>query len=66
MLCPHSRVVGKLLSPARHTLDTQLVVDGVHDPLPGAEVPLRGLYGPVSKQQTEFALTLHPLSGRAL
>jgi hypothetical protein len=29
--------------------DTQLVVDGVHDPLPGAKVPVRGHHGLVSK-----------------
>ena len=32
-------------------LDAQLVIDGVHDPLPGAEVPFRGLYRPMSKQE---------------
>jgi hypothetical protein len=32
-------------------LETQLVVDGMHDPLPGAKVTFRGLYGPVSKQE---------------
>jgi hypothetical protein len=29
-------------------LDAQLVVNSVHDPLPGAEVSFRGLHGPVS------------------
>jgi hypothetical protein len=29
-------------------LDTQLVLYGVHDPLPGAEIPFGGFYGPVS------------------
>jgi hypothetical protein len=31
--------------------DAQFVVDGMHDPLSGAEIPFRGLYGPVSKQE---------------
>jgi hypothetical protein len=32
-------------------LDAHLVVDGVHDPLPGAEIPFRGLQGSVSEQE---------------
>ena len=32
-------------------LPTQLVVDGVHNPLPGAKVSFRGLYGAVPKQE---------------
>ena len=49
-------VFGNLLSPNRHRLDTQLVVDGVHDPLRGAKVhfrglDVRGLDGAVSKQE---------------
>jgi hypothetical protein len=32
-------------------LDAQLVVDGLHNPLPGAKIPFGGLYGPVSKQE---------------
>ena len=32
-------------------LDAQFVVDGVHDPLPGPQIPVRGLHGLVSKQE---------------
>ena len=42
-----------LSSSARRSfwLDAQLVIDGVHDPLPGAKVPFRRLYAPMSKQK---------------
>jgi hypothetical protein len=32
-------------------LDAQLVIDGVHDPLPGTEIPFCGLHGSVSQQE---------------
>jgi hypothetical protein len=31
--------------------DAQLIVDGVHDPLPGAEIPFRGLCRAMPQQE---------------
>jgi hypothetical protein len=35
-------------------LDAQLVIDSVHDPLPGAKIPLRGLHRAMSKQELDL------------
>jgi hypothetical protein len=32
-------------------LEAQLVINRMHDPLPGAQVPLRGLHRPMPKQE---------------
>jgi hypothetical protein len=35
-------------------LDAQLVINGVHDPLPGAEIPFRGLHRPMPEQELDL------------
>jgi hypothetical protein len=35
-------------------LDGHLVIDGGHDPLPGAEIPFRGLHRPMPEQELDL------------
>ena len=35
-------------------LDAQLVINSVHDPLPGAKIPLRGLHRAMPKQELDL------------
>ena len=35
-------------------LNAQLVIDGVHDPLPRAKIPLRGLHRAMSEQELDL------------
>lgn len=56
LLCLKSRIFGNLLSLARILLDTQLVVDGVHYPLPGAShAPFMGPGGARAGRATDTA-----------
>lgn len=51
-----SKVAFAVTSSARWSvwLDAHLVIDGVHDPLPGAEIPFRGLHRPMPEQELDL------------
>ena len=54
---PNLRSMAPVLDPTSSSprtgirLDAQLVVDGLHNSLPGAKIAFGGLYRPVSKQE---------------